>query len=80
MRVVKDPVQFVEGVIESLTHEEAQECFEVYANKIAKLMTEDECKELLKRFLHKKNLANIRILNSSKILSPLENYLSAHIL
>lgn len=53
MRVVKDPVQFVEGVIESLTHEEAQECFEVYANKIAKLMTEDECKELLKRFLHK---------------------------
>ena len=45
----------VENVIQDLSLEESQESFEAWAGEIVKVMTEDELKDLLKRFLHKGN-------------------------
>lgn len=48
-----DPEPIVEDIIDHYDLASAQDTFEAYVSDITKVMTEEELKEILKRFLYK---------------------------
>ena len=47
-----EQIKIVDGIINDFDTDAARDCLEAWIYDVAKLMTEDECKNLLKRFLH----------------------------
>lgn len=52
---IGDEVEIVDGLIDGYSLEDAHDVIETWITDITKVMTEDECKTLIKRFLHNGN-------------------------